>query len=434
MDTIKSDLKNDNENDDGSIGQNTGNQASIGSLLRASRIRINQELTEVSATLRIRQVYLEAIENNNFDVLPGVIYAIGFIRTYSDYLGLDSEEIIRRHKTQTNITEKKQDLIFPSLVPEHSIPGSSVVILGLVLCVFVYGSWYFVSSEDNITAEQVSAVPERLAYSVSDKPADTEILGTTKESQEQWIAPLPEGNNKEISAGKAIEDIALEKRKTERVIKKIFDDDSAKLVEKKVAKVETPKYGVSLIKMPDIRIKPVTPKLVQEASTLKLTSEPKPITDSVLGLKVKKKLQPKAELKLTSSPKKEPLAPDRGNRQNADNGNNFSNLLDVLSKPAPATTLATTGISRITLRAISDSYIQVRDNDADKLLITRLLKKGQSYQVPDRSGLSLITGNAGALKIIVDGIAVPSIGPIGTVLRNVTLDPKNLSEGSAVIE
>jgi cytoskeleton protein RodZ len=76
----------------------------------------------------------------------------------------------------------------------------------------------------------------------------------------------------------------------------------------------------------------------------------------------------------------------------------------------------------------------VRDNDADKLLITRLLKKGQSYQVPDRSGLSLITGNAGALKIIVDGIAVPSIGPIGTVLRNVTLDPKNLSEGSAVIE
>jgi cytoskeleton protein RodZ len=86
------------------------------------------------------------------------------------------------------------------------------------------------------------------------------------------------------------------------------------------------------------------------------------------------------------------------------------------------------------LEAISDSYIQVRDNNINQLLITRLLKKDQRYEVPDRSGLTLITGNAGALKILVDGTQVPGIGPIGAIRRNVILDAMRLKDGSAVVE
>jgi cytoskeleton protein RodZ len=100
-------------------------------------------------------------------------------------------------------------------------------------------------------------------------------------------------------------------------------------------------------------------------------------------------------------------------------------------KPAPE---AATGNSRITLRAITHCYIQVRDNDSDQLLITRLLKKGDSYNVPNRTGLSLITANAGALEILVDGTAVPSIGPIGAIRRNVLLEAEKLIDGSAIIE
>jgi len=48
--------------------------------------------------------------------------------------------------------------------------------------------------------------------------------------------------------------------------------------------------------------------------------------------------------------------------------------------------------------------------------------------------LSLITGNAGALEILVDGAAVPSIGPVGAVRRNVVLEAEKLKDGSAVIE
>ena len=87
--------------------------------------------------------------------------------------------------------------------------------------------------------------------------------------------------------------------------------------------------------------------------------------------------------------------------------------------------------SKILVRARRNSWIQVRDNKANKLLLTQLLKTGDSYQVPNRLGLVLLTGNAGALEIIVDGKPVPDLAPPGTILKNITLDPEKLRQGAA---
>ena len=76
----------------------------------------------------------------------------------------------------------------------------------------------------------------------------------------------------------------------------------------------------------------------------------------------------------------------------------------------------------------------MRDDTINELLVTRLLRAGDSYVVPGRSGLKLSTGNAGALEILVDGVAVPSIGGEGTVRRNVVLDADRLMAGTAVSE
>jgi cytoskeleton protein RodZ len=61
-----------------------------------------------------------------------------------------------------------------------------------------------------------------------------------------------------------------------------------------------------------------------------------------------------------------------------------------------------------------------------------VLKSGEVYKVPPKPGLSLRTGNAGALEISVDGKTMPPIGGIGTLRRNVALDPDELIGGSAV--
>ena len=163
------------------IDEITTDGTSIGDLLRASRNRRNEELRQVSDELRIRQVYLEAIENNKFEELPGAIYAIGFIRTYAEHLGLDGEEVVRRYKSEAISPESKQDLTFPSLVPEHGIPGGAIVMLGLVLAAIGYGSWYYVSTKNIFVTEQVPPVPEKLAAIVGEKPVATEPVKTAEE-------------------------------------------------------------------------------------------------------------------------------------------------------------------------------------------------------------------------------------------------------------
>jgi len=52
------------------------------------------DITEVEAQTKIRAKYLRAIENEEWDLLPGAVYAKSFLRTYGDYLGLDSRMLV----------------------------------------------------------------------------------------------------------------------------------------------------------------------------------------------------------------------------------------------------------------------------------------------------------------------------------------------------
>ena len=65
----------------------------IGSVFREARNRRKIDLSEVEAATRIRVRYLRAIENEEWDVLPGGVYTRGFIRTYAAFLGLDGERL-----------------------------------------------------------------------------------------------------------------------------------------------------------------------------------------------------------------------------------------------------------------------------------------------------------------------------------------------------
>ncbi|HEY5816206.1 MAG TPA: helix-turn-helix domain-containing protein, partial [Solirubrobacterales bacterium] len=70
----------------------------IGATLREARIRRKIELSEVEAAIKIRVRYLLAIENEEWDVLPGVAYTRGFVRTYAYYLGLDGERLADEYR------------------------------------------------------------------------------------------------------------------------------------------------------------------------------------------------------------------------------------------------------------------------------------------------------------------------------------------------
>ena len=88
--------------------------------------------------------------------------------------------------------------------------------------------------------------------------------------------------------------------------------------------------------------------------------------------------------------------------------------------------------ARVVVKARTESWVQVMSTDDGELLLTRLLRPGDKYLVPNREDLLLMTGNAGGIEIIVDGKVVPSIGQPGAVRDNVALVPERLLAGTAV--
>ncbi|MEW5727267.1 MAG: helix-turn-helix domain-containing protein, partial [Pseudomonadota bacterium] len=138
--------------------------SSVGATLKAAREATGKELPEVASQLRIRLPYLAALEEGRHKDLPGGTYAVGFLRTYAEFLSLDGEEMVRRFKQEAaGDLDARAELVFPSPVSEGRIPGGALLFLGLVLAGAAYGGWYWLSSRDATVAEMVPPIPERLA-------------------------------------------------------------------------------------------------------------------------------------------------------------------------------------------------------------------------------------------------------------------------------
>ena len=72
----------------------------IGDTLREARMRQKIDITEIEAKTKIRAKYLRAMENEEFDLLPGTTFAKSFLRTYAEALGLDAHRLVEEYRSQ----------------------------------------------------------------------------------------------------------------------------------------------------------------------------------------------------------------------------------------------------------------------------------------------------------------------------------------------
>jgi cytoskeleton protein RodZ len=70
----------------------------IGEVLQSTRSRLGLDIVAVERATKIRTKYLRALENEEWDVLPGPTYAKGFLRTYGGYLGLDTDALVDEYR------------------------------------------------------------------------------------------------------------------------------------------------------------------------------------------------------------------------------------------------------------------------------------------------------------------------------------------------
>jgi hypothetical protein len=70
----------------------------IGATLREARMRARIDISEIEHETKIRAKYLRALENEEWDLLPGPTFVKSFLRTYADALGLDGKLLIEEYK------------------------------------------------------------------------------------------------------------------------------------------------------------------------------------------------------------------------------------------------------------------------------------------------------------------------------------------------
>jgi cytoskeleton protein RodZ len=164
---------------------------SAGEVLRQQREALGLDLDNVAAALRIKPDYLAALEAGCPDLLPGATYAIGFVRTYSDYLGLDDREILRRFRAESTGLDAKPDLAFPMPLSERSIPGGSMVLAALILVLCGYGTWYYLSTVERSRPERVAEVPIGLLPPATAQRAIEGVAPPSAETAAETLPPTP---------------------------------------------------------------------------------------------------------------------------------------------------------------------------------------------------------------------------------------------------
>lgn len=378
-------------------GQRTGE---VGALLRGARLSAGKDLRDVADALRIRHPYLVAIEEGKYSELPGATYAVGFVRSYAEYVHLDGKEIVRRFKEESAMVPKSADLDFPAPASEASGPSGSLIVIALVLGGLAYGAWYWSTTSDRPFAQMIQDVPDRLASLVdADSTAPSSTVDMDKE--EPPVAPAPDAPATAVAP--------------------VVETPAAAVSPALVAESDPVRPApapaevvIATRPAPEPVIIPATPEA--EAATA-------PDGEGTSAETVVMQPPPEGDVQ----PEAAPAAPviDAGTPAPAPEAELPAvTPVDAPVTPAVAAQPAASGPGQVVLIAREDSWVQVRDTQG--LLLSRLLKAGERYTVPDGNGLTLMVGNAGGLRIAIDGTELPSLGRTGEVRRGVSLNPASL--------
>lgn len=279
----------------------------IGPQLRAARrARGDKPIAAIAEELRIRPHLLEALENDDFSPFPGLVYAVGFLRTYAEYLGLDARELAERLRRSQQAQSIDAALIFPEPLEDSRMPRRWMAVAASLLCLVVYGAWYAFSSRGEDAFEAVPEVSADLA----------------------------------VSAGHGGE---------------------------------------------------------AKPAALATASEPRP----VLAL-ASAEAAPAPVVRLAS-----------------------------VEQPAAAPRTARHQPSHLVLKARHDAWVRIEGPD-HKPIVDKVLRAGEAYDAPSGPGVKLMTGNAGALDVVVNGKVLGALGPVGAIRRDIRL--ADLQNGPATLE
>jgi cytoskeletal protein RodZ len=138
----------------------------IGNSLREARLRQGLDFPEIEQATKIRPKYLRALEDEQFDILPGQTYVKGFLRTYAEYLGLDGQLYVDEYNSRYIHVDEETPLrarSTSSLGRAGPRFESSVVLVALaaiaIVTLLVFAAWRFGSNTPKTAIPDYSSEP-----------------------------------------------------------------------------------------------------------------------------------------------------------------------------------------------------------------------------------------------------------------------------------
>lgn len=170
----------------------------VGQDLRTARLRRGDDLATVSRALKIRKDHLEALEEDRIDALPGRTYAVGFIRSYADYLGLDAVQCVERFKAE--IAGRNDSAIEPITVIDEDetrrMPYGWKAMAVAVVALVLYGAYQLAASADRMLNEPAvtpAPVVQHPVRKPPPKPAEQSQLALTQPLTQPLDTTIPVG-------------------------------------------------------------------------------------------------------------------------------------------------------------------------------------------------------------------------------------------------
>ena len=114
----------------------------IGRILQEAREKAKTSLEDAEASLRIKKEYLIALENGNFNLLPGTTYVSGFLKSYSQYLGLNINQSLMHVVPVNSNSPNPNETILGTLPNKKSSPNLVILAISLLATGVGYFAWY----------------------------------------------------------------------------------------------------------------------------------------------------------------------------------------------------------------------------------------------------------------------------------------------------
>jgi cytoskeleton protein RodZ len=379
----RANLFNSGETDTADDGRFGG----VGALLRRRREEIQQDIDDVSRQLRIRTVYIRAIEEGRFQELPGNAYAIGFVRAYADYLGLDGSNVVSDYRDELARRSRQADLVWPTEGSESRFPGGAILGVCVLLGLAIYGGWYYATQSGGTGIKLIDQVPDYIKKATG--------VGQTVENE-----PAPEPTRTEAQAATA-QPAAPAAQPTAPTAAPTTTEPTAPVAAPSTEPTPPPPAVVA------------TPSPTEQGGVVLGQGQPAP---EPAAPTVTAPAAPAA----TPAPTPEPTGTSANNPTPT-----VTQEASAAAQPAPIPPAA-----KVVIRANRDSWIEIRDKD-DAVVLQRVLRQGETFNVPDQKGMVMTTGNAGGIVIELEGKPLQSLGSLGVVKRGIKLDPTALTDGSA---